>query len=47
MLVLSNQNGFIPRQSIFDSIHLAHTMDLMEEDGTIIALDQKKAFDRI
>ena len=50
-LIHPDQSGFIPGQSIFDPIRLAKTMcdyaDFMEEDGTIIALDQEKAYDKI
>jgi hypothetical protein len=50
-LVHPNQAGFIPKRSIFDHIRLAKTIinyaEVMEENGTIIALDQEKAYDKI
>jgi len=50
-LVHPDQTGFIPNRSIFDPIQLTQTIcayaDFMEEDGTIVALDQEKAYDRI
>jgi len=50
-LIHPDQTGFIPNRTIFDPIRLAQTMcayaDFIEEDGTIIALDQEKAYDKI
>ena len=50
-LIHPNQTGFIPQCSIFDPICLAKNMcdyaDHMEEDGTIVALNQEKAYDKI
>ena len=46
-----NQSGFIPRRSIFDPICLNQSLcayaDYMEENGSIVALDQEKAYDKI
>lgn len=50
-LLHPDQTGFVPTRSIFDPIRLAETMctyaDYMEENRTIIALDQEKAYDKI
>ena len=50
-LVHPDKTGFIPRRTIFDPIRLAQSMcaytDFMEEDGTIVALDQEKAYNKI
>jgi len=50
-LVYKDQAGFIPKRSIFNYIRLAKAIisyaEIVEEDGTIIALDQEKAYDRI
>lgn len=50
-LIHPDQTRFIPQCSIFDPIHLAKNMcdyaDHMEEDGTIVAPDQEKAYDKI
>ena len=50
-LVHPDQYGFIPKRSIYDPIRLNQTLcayaDYMEESGTIIALDQEKAYDKI
>ena len=50
-LIHINQAGFIPKRSIFNHIRLANAIinyaEVTEEDGTIIALDQEKAYDKI
>jgi len=50
-LIHPDQTRFIPWRTIFDPIRLSQTMcayaDFMEEDGTIVALDQEKAYDKI
>ena len=50
-LLHPNQTGFVPTRSIFDPIRLAESTcayaDYMEENGTIVALDQEKAYDKI
>ena len=50
-LIHPNQAGFIPKRSIFDHIRLAKAIinyaEVMEENGTIVALDQEKAYDKI
>ena len=50
-LIHPDQTGFIPKRTIFDPIRLSQLMcayaDFKEEDGTIIALDQEKAYDKI
>ena len=50
-LIHEDQAGFIPQRSIFNHIRLARSIinyaDVMEEDGTIIALDQEKAYNKI
>ena len=50
-MIHPDQTGFIPKRTIFDPIRLCQSMcayaDFMEEDGTIIALDQEKAYDKI
>jgi ribonuclease HI/exonuclease III len=50
-LIHPDQAGFIPQRSIFDHIRLAKAIlnyaEAAEEDGTIVALDQEKAYDRI
>ena len=50
-LIHRDQAGFIPRRSIFNHIHLAKAIinysEITKENGTIIALDQEKAYDKI
>ena len=50
-LIHPDQAGFIPKRSIFNHIRLANTIinyaEAMEVDGTIVALDQEKAYDKI
>ena len=50
-MIHSDQAGFIPNRSIIDHIKLATAIinyaEASEEDGTIIALDQEKAYDKI
>ena len=50
-MIHPNQAGFIPNRSIFDHIRLAKSIisyaEVMEIDGTIVALDQEKAYDKI
>ena len=50
-LTHEDQAGFIPKRSIYDHIRLAKAIityaDITEEDGTIVALDQEKAYDKI
>ena len=50
-LIHPNQAGFIPKRSIFDHIRLAKAIinyaEVMEENRTIIALDQEKVYDKI
>ena len=50
-LVHHNQAGFIPGRSIFDHIRLSRLMttfaEVSERNGSIIALDQEKAYDKI
>ena len=50
-LIHPDQTGFIPKRTIFDPIRLSQSMcayaDFMEQDGTIVALDQEKAYDKI
>lgn len=50
-LIHLDQVGFILNQLIFDHIHLAKAIlnyiDISEEDGAILALDQEKAYDKI
>jgi hypothetical protein len=50
-LVHPDQAGFIPGRSIFNQIRLAKAIlnyaEVMEADGSIIALDQEKAYDKI
>ena len=50
-MIHPNQAGFIPNCSIFDHICLAKSIisyaEAMEIDGSIIALDQEKAYDKI
>jgi len=50
-LIHPDQAGFIPNRSIFDHIRLAKAIlnyvEIMEENGSIIALDQEKAYDKI
>ena len=50
-MIHRDQAGFIPGRSIFDHIRLTRVMityaEAMETNGTIIALDQEKAYDKI
>ena len=50
-LIHTDQAGFIPKRSIFDHIKLATAIinyaEAKEENGSIIALDQEKAYDKI
>jgi hypothetical protein len=50
-MIHPDQAGFIPNRSIFDHIRLAKSIisyaEAMEIDGTIIALDQEKVYDKI
>lgn len=50
-LLHSDQSGFFPRRSIFNNIKLASTIinyaELTETNGTIMALDQEKAYNKI
>ena len=50
-LVHPDQAGFIPNHPIFNNIRLARMIikyaEIAEEDGTIIVLDQEKAYDKI
>ena len=50
-MVHPNQAGFIPNRSIFDHIRLAKSIisyaEIMEIDGSIVALDQEKAYNKI
>jgi hypothetical protein len=50
-MVHPNQAGFIPNRSIFNHIRLAKSIisyaEAMEVDGTIVALDQEKAYNKI
>jgi hypothetical protein len=50
-LIYLDQAGFIPDWSIVDQIRLAKAIinyaELTEEDGAIVTLDQKKAYDKI
>jgi hypothetical protein len=50
-LIHPDQAGFIPKRSIFNHIRLMSTIinytEGMEEDSTIVALDQEKAYDKI
>ena len=50
-IVHPDQAGFIPGRSIFDHIHLAKAIlnyaEVSEENGSIVALDQEKAYDKI
>ena len=50
-LVHPDQAGFIPNRSIFNHIRLAKAIlnyiKITEENGTILTLDQEKAYDRI
>ena len=50
-LVHLDQAGFIPNRSIFDHIRLAKAIlnytEATKEDGSILALDQEKAYDKI
>jgi hypothetical protein len=50
-LIHSDQAGFIPHRSIFNHIRLVKAIlsyaEATEEDGTIVVLDQEKAYDRI
>jgi hypothetical protein len=51
LLVHPNQARFIPRRSIFNHIRLAKAIinyaEVMEENGSIVALDQEKAYNKI
>jgi Reverse transcriptase (RNA-dependent DNA polymerase) len=50
-LIHKDQAGFIPGWSIFDHIRTLKVMtkylEMMKENGAIIALDQEKAYDKI
>ena len=50
-LIHPDQAGFIPNRSIFTQITLAKEIiayaEIANEDGTIVALDQEKAYDKI
>lgn len=50
-LIHPDQAGFIPKRSIFNHIRLANTIinytEVMEIDGSIVALDREKAYDKI
>lgn len=50
-LLHPDQTGFVPSRSIFDPIRLVETMcayaDYTEENGTIVALDQEKVYNKI
>ena len=50
-LIHCDQAGFVPRRSIFNHIRLAKAIldfaEITEENGTIILLDQEKAYDKI
>jgi len=50
-LIHLDQAGFIPGRSIFNHIRLAKAIlnyaEVSEEDRTIVALDQEKAYDKI
>ena len=50
-LVHPNQAGFISKRSIFNHIRLAKAIinyvEVMEENGTIVSLNQEKAYDKI
>jgi hypothetical protein len=50
-MIHEDQAGFILKRSIFNHIRLARAIityvELAEEDGAIIALDQEKAYDKI
>jgi hypothetical protein len=50
-MVYPDQARFIPRRSIFNHIRLVNVIinyvELTKENGTIIALDQEKAYDKI
>ena len=50
-MIHRDQAGFIPGRSIFDHIRLTRVMityaETMEVNGTIIALDQEKAYDKL
>ena len=50
-LIHKNQAGFIPGRSIFDHIRLSRLMttfaEVTEINGSIVALDQEKAYDKI
>jgi hypothetical protein len=51
MMIHEDQAGFIPKRSIFNHIRLAKAIisyaEITEENGTIITLDQEKAYDCI
>jgi hypothetical protein len=50
-MVHPDQARFIPKRSIFNHVRLAKSMisyaEAMEVDGTIVALDQEKAYNKI
>ena len=50
-MVHNNQTGFVPKHSIFNNIRLARAIinhaEAMDKDGTIVMLDQEKAYDKI
>lgn len=50
-VIHENQAGFVPRRSITDQIRLKQMimdyMEVEEENGVIVALDQEKAYDKI
>ena len=50
-LIHPDQAGFIPRRSIFNHIKLAKAIieysEVMEENSSIVALDQEKVYDKI
>ena len=50
-MVYNDQTGFVLKHSIFNNIRLARAIidhvEATEKDGTIVALDQEKAYDKI
>jgi reverse transcriptase-like protein len=50
-LIHRDQSGFILKRSIFNTIRLVNTLinyaNIIETDGTIVTLDQEKAYDKI
>lgn len=50
-LIHPNQQGFIPKRSLYDSTRLTRMMidycEIKEENGCIVSLDQEKAYDKI